>query len=466
MSRKHSKEVRHLLVIEDDGYCHFFLSEVLMPQSVEVTVVRNNVKAFEITLKEDFDALMINLDALNQEELAPVRVIHEANNQVPIIAVSERVDVDFALEVLRAGAFDYLIKPFNNVARVEKAVSNAFSERDKIRQTTELSEAEQITMGLLGKSKSLKELHQMISQIAPLNVNVLITGESGTGKELIARAIHAASGRKPDSFFAVNCGALPEGLVESILFGHEKGAYTGADQSHVGYVERANGGTLLLDEVGELSPKAQVALLRFLQDHEFTRVGGVSKRNSDARIIASTNRNLEEAVAGNRFRSDLYYRLNVIHLKALPLRERPEDIMYLIDYFSKRFNVINQVPRRTFSTDAVRLLEEYTWPGNVRELENLVEGVMAMIPPGKEAINDKDLLSFSEGIRKYQATEQETAQDTVVELSHKGAMEEYERAYLHAVLEKHHGNVAKAARHAKIHPVTFHRKLKKFREPS
>jgi DNA-binding NtrC family response regulator len=389
-----------------------------------------------------------------------VNLIHEYDEHVPIIVVSERKDVDFAIEVLRSGAFDYLPKPFNNIARVEKAVYGALSYRESARQAADLAEKELASHGLIGESKRLKDLLCVVKQIGPLAVNVLISGESGTGKELIARAIHAQSTKKSGPFLAVNCGALPEGLIESLFFGHEKGAFTGAVQAHSGFVESVREGTLFLDEVGELSPRAQVVLLRFLQEHEFLRVGGSRTFTSDARIIASTNRNLEEDVEQNRFRADLYFRLNVVHLKVPPLRDRPEDLVLLANHFLRRFCLLNGLPEPKLSPQAAGLLERYDWPGNVRELENLVNGLMAVLPARKQNITAKDILDYSEKIRRGKVESRGPGLESIADRSYKQAKSEFEKAYLKALLEKHQGNVAKAARTAGIHPVTFHRKLR------
>jgi DNA-binding NtrC family response regulator len=463
MPRRNLHGKRDLLLIEDDGYCKFFLHEVCRTDFVKITTVRSLVLAYEIVQENDFDAILIDVQALTQNELSPVQFLHEINEQIPIVVVSERDDVDFAVEVLRAGAFDYLTKPFNNIARVEKAINGAVLKRENARQAVKLSHEELSSHGLIGESKRIKDLLVIINQIAPLNVNVIVTGESGTGKELVARAIHARGNRSRGPFFAVNCGALPEGLVESIFFGHEKGAFTGASQAHAGFLEKAHGGTLFLDEVGESSPKAQVALLRFLQDREFVRVGGDRTLTSDARIIASTNRNLEDEVAGKQFRADLYFRLNVVHLKVPPLRDRPEDIVYLADYFVRRFCLLNNIPIRKVSPQAVRLLEGYDWPGNVRELENMVEGLLATLPVKKQNITEPDILDFSEKIRSAQDKNREPQLDTLVSESYREALAAFEASYLKAILDKHEGNVTRAARTAGIHPVTFHRKLRKLK---
>jgi len=463
MSKKTSRNTKTVLVIEEDGYCNFFLTEILKLENVEIDTVTSNTLAYEKVQERNFDAIILSLENCSQKDLAPIRFLKDINDQAPLIVVSERSDVDFAVDVLRAGAFDFLTRPFNNIARVEVALQRAFDKRDSLLQAADLVHSELTSYGLLSKNEKFKEFTEIIHQIAPLDVNVLITGESGTGKELVARAIHAQSNRKEGPFVPVNCGALPEGLVESLLFGHQKGAFTGAVSSQPGYVEKAHEGTLFLDEVGELSPKTQVALLRFIQEHAFMRVGGNNLIVSDARIIASTNRNLETEVAQKRFREDLYYRLNVVHLKVPPLRERRDDILYLADYFGTRFCVKNDLPLRKFQPEAASLLEEYAWPGNVREVENFMEGLMATLPNTKRSITAQDVLKYSEPIRKPRLKKNQIDLEELSCQTHKQAMAKLEMLYLNALLEKHQGNVAKAARASGIHPITLHRKLKKLR---
>lgn len=463
MSAQGSKGQRHLLLVEDDGYCLFFLKDILHLQSTEITTVERGSKVFETASLGDFHTIMVNLETLSQKDLSVVTALHEDNQLSPLIAVSERSDVDFALEALRAGAFDYLTKPFNNASRVEKALNNAFLKSDRLRETVDLIDTDLATHGMVGNSRLLKGILGTIQQIAPLNVNVLITGESGTGKELIARAIHAQSNRKKNSFFAVNCGALPEGLVESIFFGHEKGAFTGATQAHMGFMEKAESGTVLLDEVSELSPRGQVALLRFLENREFVRVGGTKTQTSDVRIVAATNRNLEHEVDQGNFREDLYYRLNVVQLTSPALRYRPEDIVPLAGYFLKRFCLKNDLKPLELSGQVASLLERYRWPGNVREVENLMERVAATIPSGRSVVSSEIILRYSEKIRKALTPARKIASEPLEEQTYREAFENFEKRYLTDLLKRHGGNVAKAARHAGIHPVTLHRKLKKFR---
>jgi DNA-binding NtrC family response regulator len=486
------QKTRNLLLVEDDGYCSYFITKVLQLPRMNMTCVEKSSNALEAAADTTLDAIFINFQDRAEQELISVRTLSDYNSVTPIIAVCDQEEVDFALDVIHAGAFDYLVRPFNNAARVEKALKDAFACCDERRKTAETASKEGVKYGMIGKSRLLLDLQKMLKQIAPLQVNVLIYGESGTGKELIARAIHLESDRKSGPFVAVNCGAVPETLFESIFFGHEKGAFTGATRRHTGFLEEAQDGTLFLDEVGELSAKGQVALLRFLESQEFVRVGGASTQKADVHIIAATNRNLEQAVDQQRFRADLFFRLNVIQIRAPALRQRPEDILPLAEYFLTRFCLKNRLTPMQISSQAVNLLEQYDWPGNIRELENLMEGLAATLPPGQNVITQKEIFEYSSKIfaalapktrnsgplptdfgskdrefgsvpKSFNPASIKTAKPSLVDKNHREAMEDFEARYFQAILEMHGGNVAQAARHAGIHPVTLHRKLRKFR---
>jgi len=450
-----------LLLVEDDGYCQFFIKNVLQASDIRIETAERDSSLTDVAAANDFDAVVLSFRGISRNDLSMVNILHEDNPKSPVIAVSERAEVDFALEVLRAGAFDYLTRPFRNAARVQTALSNAFLESKRLRHAADPVEGKRMEHGMVGRSKLVLDILRRCRQIGPLNVNVLINGESGTGKELIARAIHAESGRRTAPFQAVNCGAIPEGLVESIFFGHEKGAFTGAVHSHAGIMEKADGGTVFLDEVGELSPKGQVALLRFMEDREFIRVGGTRARTSDVRIIAATNRNLEGDVEKSTFRADLYYRLNVVHFIAPSLRHRPEDILPLADFFLKRFCLRNNLRPIKISARAANVLAQYSWPGNVRELENLMEGLAATLPPNRGTLAAEDILEYS-GKIKIGLAAPDPRGHPLHEKTFKEAQAAFEIQYLQGLLKKFKGNVARAARHADIHPVTLHRKLKKF----
>ncbi len=452
---------RRLLLIEDDGYCRFFLEQVLRPESVDISASSALADACEMVEDRDFDCIILDIKGFDQFQTTALASLRQRNRQIPIIVACDRSDVEFAIKALRDGAFDYLTKPFTNITRVEQAIDNAFSARDRARDTARLDEKELKSHGLIGESKPLKDLVTIINQIAPMNVTVLVTGPSGTGKELVARAIHAQSNRNTGPFFAVNCGALPEGLVESIFFGHEKGSFTGATHAHQGFFEKANGGTLFLDEVSELSPKAQVTLLRFLEEREFVRVGGSKTLTSDVRIVAASNKNLDDEVSAKRFRADLNFRLNVVHLKVPLLQDRGDDIIRLANHFVARFCLANKIAPRSISPGAAGLLEQYHWPGNVRELENLMEGLMATLPAQKQVITAKDILGYADKIKKAKQKEKSSDLEPLLRGGHKEAMEGFEKLYLKTLLERHQGNVTKAAKAAGIHSVTLHRKLTK-----
>lgn len=461
MTKRKPFGARRLLLIEDDEYCRFFLEQVLKIEPVDVSTISDPAEAYEMVEEADFDAIILDVRGFDRFETATLASLRQRNRQIPIIVACDRSDVEVAIKALRGGALDYLTKPFTNIARVERAIERAFSTRDRARDTARLGERELRSHGLIGESKCLRDLVAIIKQIAPLNVTVLVTGPSGTGKELVARSIHAQSNRSSGPFFAVNCGALPDGLVESIFFGHEKGSFTGATQSHQGFMEKADGGTLFLDEVSELSTKAQVTLLRFLEEREFVRVGGSKTLTSDVRIVAASNRNLDEEVAAKRFRADLNFRLNVVHVKVPLLRERRDDIVRLANHFVTRFCLANKIASRSISSNAARVLERYDWPGNVRELENLMDGLVATLPAQKQIITSRDILDYADKIKKAHHKEKDSDFGPLMHSKLKEAMEGFERLYLKELLKRHQGNVTRAAKSAGIHPVTLHRKLTK-----
>ena len=452
-----------LLIAEDDGYCYFFLKDIMDLPGLDIQRAARDSEVFESASRDQFDAILLSFRGMIRNDLSMVRILHEDNPYAPIVAVAERGEVDFALTVLREGAFDYLIRPFQNAARVESAIINALRESERLRKAADLGDTQIVAHGMVGKSRVISEILKKCAQIAPLNVNVLISGESGTGKELIARAIHGESQRNKAPFVPVNCGAIPDGLMESIFFGHEKGAFTGAVQSHTGIMEKGDGGTVFLDEIGELSPKGQVTLLRFMEDRQFTKVGGVKIHTADVRIIAATNRDLEKGIDKNEFRTDLFYRLNVVNFKAPPLRHRTEDIVPLADHFLKRFCLVNDLRPINISSQAAGVLVKYPWPGNVRELENLMEGLAAVLPLDRNVITSEDVLSYSGKIRKSVGASDSSRTASLHEKSYKEAQRDFEKQYFKDILAASNGNVSQAARQAGIHPVTLHRKLKTLR---
>jgi DNA-binding NtrC family response regulator len=460
MTESADPKKRRLLLFDEDGYGQFFFTDILPLAHVELVYVHRLSQVYQMIQEGLFDAVALNIETLNYHEMTPIADLHRLDSQLPIIVISDRNEVDVALESLRAGAVDFLVKPFNNLARVESALANAFEKKNKALEHLALNKEIMATHGLLGESPVLRNMLEIIAQVAPLDISVLITGESGSGKELVARSIHARSKRAQEGFFAINCGALPDGLVESIFFGHKKGSFTGADAHHQGILEKADQGTLFLDEIGEMSPKVQVTLLRFLQEREFVRVGGVRSMTSDVRIIASTNRNLEEEVVQKRFREDLFFRLNVVRITAPPLRERGADILLLAEHFARQFCLRRDQPWSSLSPKAAEILLRYPWPGNVRELKNLMNGLTATLPANHQPLSARDLIKFSDRFSQASVTGK-TEQEKLTEMGFEEAQSAFARDYFENLLERHQGNVTRAAQAAGLHPITLHRNLQK-----
>jgi two-component system nitrogen regulation response regulator GlnG len=323
--------------------------------------------------------------------LETLRRIRQMDPKLLVILMTAYGTTQTAIEAMKLGAYDYLLKPFD-VPKLKEIVGNALKAAHDMRQVVSyqpLLESEDYEQGIVGRSEVMQQVFKMIGQVAGTDATALITGESGTGKELVARAIYHHSNRSTQPFLAVNCAAIPEQLLESELFGHERGAFTGATMQRVGKFEQCNGGTIFLDEIGDMTPATQTKILRVLQSGTFERVGGNAPIKADVRIIAATNKPLEEAVASRQFREDLFYRLNVVRLHMPPLRERREDVRLLVNYFLKKFARDQQNAPRSISTAVIKALEQYHWPGNVRELENVIR--RALVVAKGDAILSSDL---------------------------------------------------------------------------
>ncbi|MFM8313368.1 MAG: sigma-54 dependent transcriptional regulator, partial [Deltaproteobacteria bacterium] len=374
--------------------------------------------------------------------------------------LTAHANVKDAVEAMREGAFDYLEKPINEQTLIE-LVSKAKQAYDMIHKIS-LS-APMLTPGegreCVGQSREMKRVFQVVEKLTRVNTSVLIRGENGTGKELVARAIHFNSPRKDGPFVAVNCAAIPETLIESELFGHEKGAFTGADQRHIGKFQFAAKGTLFLDEIGDTSPATQVKLLRVLQDHSFTPVGSSREIKSDVRIIAATNRDLEKMIQDGKFREDLYYRLNVMPIFLPPLRERRDDIVGLVNHFIEKFNVEHGERIQMIAPDALSALETFHWPGNIRELENAIEHGFVV-----ESSSILTFASLPEYIKKA-AKKQNAARKASLQndnLDWEKGKETFEREFIVQALRKNSGRINLTAEIANIPKNTLLRKIKKY----
>jgi DNA-binding NtrC family response regulator len=364
-----------ILVVEDDASMGFFLSEAMRKEGYQVDVVASGEEALERTAQDLFHLLILDLKLPSMDGMEVLANIKMTNPELVVIMITAHGSKDIAIEAIRKGAYDYFTKPFDiNEMRVvvKRALERGYLQ-DELRQLRETVEKRRGFYNIVGNSKGMRDVFDMAETVFDNEVTVLITGESGTGKELIAEAIHYNSPRRAKPFVKLNCVAIPETLLESELFGYEKGAFTGATRQKPGKFELANHGTLLLDEIGDMTLATQAKLLRVLQEREVERVGGVKPIKVDVRIIASTNQDLAQLVKEQSFREDLYFRLNVLPIHIPPLRERREDIPLLMDHCITLSNTKLHKDVERFSDDAMDLLMNYSWPGNVRELENVVQ---------------------------------------------------------------------------------------------
>ena len=363
-----------ILIVDDEPNYQIVLSEILKDEGYEVFTANSGLAGLPIVYSTDLDLVLSDMKMPGMDGIAFLEKIKEYNKELPVILITAYAEVEKAVEAMRLGAFTYLAKPFSNqqlLAGVRKAIEHYGLIRE-IRRLRDEATPRSGFGGMIGKSPSMRAVYQLIEKVAPTPSSVLITGESGTGKELVARAIHNHSPRRDAPFISVNCAALSEHLLESELFGHEKGAFTDAVVMRKGRFELADTGTLFLDEVGEMPPQLQAKLLRVLQDKSFERVGGNATLQVDVRILAATNKELKDEVDKGHFREDLYYRLNVIHIHLAPLRERVDDIPALVSHFIEK-NSRSLGRPLDISPEAMRLLISLPWEGNVRELENTIE---------------------------------------------------------------------------------------------
>ncbi len=373
-------ENKRVLIIDDEENMRYMLQLTLEEERYEVELACDGLEGIEKVHQSHFDFVICDIKMPKASGLEVLASVIESSPNIPVIMISAFGTVDTAIEAMKRGAYDYIMKPFKQdevLLTLKKA-----EERERLRLENlflrQEVEKKYRFENIIGKSAPMQEIFRKIEKIANYKTTVLITGESGTGKELVAKAIHYAGNRKEGPFIAVNCGAIPHELLESELFGHVKGAFTGAISHHPGLILQANRGTLFLDEIGELPLTLQVKLLRFLQEGEVRKVGDTRTVSLDVRVIAATSRNMEKAIAQNLFREDLFYRLNVVPLHLPPLRERREDIALLVRHFLKKYTQEMDKEIHDIAPDAMKLLLEYEWKGNVRELENLLERAIVM----------------------------------------------------------------------------------------
>ena len=449
-----------ILLVEDHAPSREIMKKALEKVGHAVTDVSSGREAVEqLRGGLEADVLVSDLMMPGMSGLDLLKAVKEMDASLGVILVTGHGTVESAVEAMKAGADDYVQKPVNTV-ELRRRVEAAIQRRSLLREVAELRGRleERYRFGsILGKSKAMQQLFDQLQLVAPTRSSVLITGESGTGKELIANAIHQNSPRRNERFLPVNCAAIPAEILESEMFGHEKGSFTGAIGRKIGKFELADRGTLFLDEVGEIAPDIQVKLLRVLEDRSFMRVGGSETIHADVRILAATNASLEQRVAEGKFRSDLYYRLKVVTLHIPPLRERPEDIPLLVGHFLERFKKENARENLDLSPGALRCLTMARWEGNVRELRNLLESLVVMAT--RSVIEVWDL---PEPYRKGAAQEAEAAASPG---DHPRSMEEIEKEAILRTLKETDGNRTRAAEILGIGLRTLQRKLKDYGEP-
>lgn len=373
-------ETGRILVVDDEKGMRDLLSKVLKKEGYQVYIAQDGEEGLDIIKNNVIDIVIADLDMPVMNGIEMIKQAKEFDPNLTIIIITAYASIESAIEALKLGAYDYLIKPFN-IEEIKLTVKKAFERINLISQNIYLKEElnEKIYFpGVIGNSEKMQKVIDLIKAVAPTDSLVLIEGESGTGKELVARAIHENSKRKEFPFIVLNCGALSEGVLESELFGHERGSFSGAFTQRKGKFELAHKGTLFIDEIGELSLSAQTRLLRVLQEKEFERVGGNIPIKVDVRIIAATNKNLTKEVKEGKFREDLFFRLNVFKIILPPLRERKDDIPALSKYFLEKYSKILNKEIKDFSQEAMKILKSYNWPGNIRELQNVIERAVVL----------------------------------------------------------------------------------------
>jgi DNA-binding NtrC family response regulator len=452
---------RIMLIDNEEGLCRM-MEAVLTDSGYAVTAFTRSFDAVEKFAPDQFDLVVTDIKMPGLDGLEVLQRIKARAPEMPVIMITAYATVEMSIQALRKGAYDMLTKPFEPEELVYR-VQNALQHTKLLEENRELREE---LVGkfrfdnIVGSSAALHRLLEKTEKVAVRDTSVLITGESGTGKELIAQAIHYNSPRKAKRFVAINCGALPESLLESELFGYKKGAFTGATENRKGLLEAADGGTLFLDEVGNLPLNVQKTLLRFLQEQEFLRIGETRPTKVDVRIISATNADLLADVKKGAFREDLFYRLNVVNLHLPPLRERVEDIALLAAHFVQIQNKKFGTSIHGFTPEALDALRHFPWPGNIRQLQNVVEACLAIETgevvglPVLSQFVDLDTIVATEG--GAGATSGEATGD------YSAAIAEFEAQYLDRLLRRTHGNIEEAAREAGMNMATIYRKIKKY----
>ena len=454
------KQKGYILLVDDEDEFRDILKELLEDSHYHTTTAANAMRAREAAKNGKFDLVVLDIRLPDGDGIELLREFKQLDPDMGVIMMTGYDEVDNAVDAVRLGADDFLKKPFD-LSELSIRIEEFLKKRQLIQDHKTLTRqvhAEQIKKQMIGQSAPIKKVQQTVELIGDSDSTVLITGESGTGKEVLAMMLHKAGARAKKPMVSINCGAIPEELLESELFGHVKGAFTGAIRARPGRFEIANGGTIFLDEIGDMSPKLQIKLLRVLQERCFEPVGSQNSIEVDVRIIAATHRDLEEEIEAGRFREDLFYRLNVIPMRLPPLRERNEDILLLANHFIAMFNEKKNADIQGISEGARKILLQYPWPGNVRELQNLIERIATLKRSGMVETDDlpSKMLRQSERIvREFQMNI-----DAADQIDIKGILEEFETYLISMALRRCNGDKAAAAKFLSLSPTALSQKIK------
>ncbi len=444
-----------ILVVDDEQGIREVLQDVLADEGHRVITVEDGFRALEILQEGTVDLVILDVWLPNMGGIDVLKRIRDDWPEIEVVVISGHANINMAVQAVKIGAFDFLEKPLS-LEKTITVVENALKMEELKRENRSLRQSILLEDEMIGSGEGMGKVRELIDQSADSEARILILGENGTGKELVAREIHLQSRRAQAPFVEVNCASIPETLIESELFGHEKGAFTDAYARRKGKFELANRGTLFLDEIADMSLSTQAKVLRVLQEMKFERIGGEKSINVDVRVIAATNKNIQEEIRAGRFREDLYFRINVIPIFVPPLRDRIEDLLELIDFFMGKFKRSTDEPPRRFSEDSLQLLGTYSWPGNIRELKNFIERINIM--------TEEKVIS-ADSVRRFLTSRTDWEKDELLKgfesMKLIEAKDEFEREFLVKKLEENEQNITRTSRALGITPSHLHNKIKK-----
>ena len=447
--------MERILIIDDEASIREVLTDILEDEGYEVLAAKDGIEGLHMMKTESVDLVFLDIWLPHMGGVDVLKKIREDFPVVSVIIISGHANVDLAVKAIKIGAFDFLEKPLD-LTRVLTLTRNALELEKLRRENRNLKRAPAAEEKMVGESRGIQKIRELIQQSASSDARVLILGDNGTGKELVARAIHNKSPRKNGPFVEINCAAIPENLIESELFGYEKGAFTGAAGSKKGKFELADGGTLFLDEVADMSLSAQAKVLRAIQELKFDRIGGTEQISVDVRVVAATNKEILQEIETGRFREDLYFRLNVVPINVPALKDRIDDIPLLVEHFMSVFKPENS-PGRTISPEAMEEMISYSWPGNIRELKNFIERINIM--------TDGEIISL-EAVKKFMGEKKVIRRSPLLEkfgeMKLNEAKDQFEIEILQDRLERNGFNIAKTAQDLGIYPSNLHSKIKKY----